>query len=86
MPAIIIHNENNDTAAFVASVEHLTGIRYTVLEDDGTSAFMRDRDDLRKQIRDVIDEVMGLLGFKISRGQPEPQPAEPFKGENETTG
>jgi hypothetical protein len=81
VPAIIIHNGGKDTAAFVATIEGLNGLGFTEIKEDGTTTFMQDRDDLKLQIRTVINEVMGLMGFRMV----DPKPKEQFTGENETT-
>lgn len=82
MPAIIIHCEGKDTAAFVVNTDSLIGVNFTVIAEDGTTTFMQDRNDLKLQIRTIIDEVMGLMGFRMVN----PAIKESFAGENETTG
>lgn len=64
MAAVIIHGENKDTALFINDLAALEGIRHTVVEYDGSTEYMRDRDDIKKQFQDLIDEVMGILGFR----------------------
>jgi len=63
MTAIVIHGEHGDTAAVVANTENLEGVRFTEIEYDGSTEYMRDRDDIKTQFRSVIDEVMGIIGF-----------------------
>lgn len=67
MPAIIIHNRNIDTAAFVGTLQGLEGINYTVVEEDLSRIFLFNYNDVKKQFHNIFAEVMGLFDVHLNK-------------------